>query len=178
MMAPPPDRNRPPLALTRFIEEQYPWVEGALVLYTGDRAAAQDLAQETFARVCQHWDRVERMDAPGPWVHRVAMNLAHSSHRRRGAERRARDRALARGDGLDRSAPDAGVETADALRTALLRLPQRERAVVVLRFYADLPVDDTASVLGIPPGTVKTITRRAVATLRESGLLTEVTIDE
>ena len=79
MMAPRRDRTQPPLALVRFVEEQYPRVEGALVLYTGDRALAQDLAQDTFARVCQHWDRVERMAAPGPWVHRVAMNLAHSA---------------------------------------------------------------------------------------------------
>jgi RNA polymerase sigma-70 factor (sigma-E family) len=178
MMAPRRDRTQPPLALTRFVEEQYPRVEGALTLYTGDRARAQDLAQETFARVCQHWDRVERMAAPGPWVHRVAMNLAHSAHRRSGAERRATDRAVARGEGLDRTVPADDIEVAGVLRAALRALPERERAVVVLRFYADLSVDETASVLGIPSGTVKTTTRRAVATLRESGLLTEVTIDE
>lgn len=159
------------------MEEQYPRVEGALVLYTGDRLRAQDLAQETFARVCQHWERVERMAAPGPWVHRVAMNLAHSAHRRRGAERRATDRAIARGAGLDLLVAEPDVVVAGALRTALLALPERERAVVVLRFYADLSVEDTASVLGIPSGTVKTTTRRAVAALRESGLLTEVTND-
>lgn len=159
------------------MEEQYPRVEGALVLYTGDRLRAQDLAQETFARVCQHWERVERMAAPGPWVHRVAMNLAHSAHRRRGAERRATDRAIARGAGLDLLVAEPDVVVAGALRTALLELPERERAVIVLRFYADLSVEDTASVLGIPSGTVKTTTRRAVAALRESGLLTEVTND-
>lgn len=178
MMARRTGTGRPPLALARFVEEQYPWVEGSLVLYTGDRALAQELAQETFARVCQHWDRVERMAAPGPWVHRVAMNLAHSAHRRRGAERRATDRAVARGEGIARTAPDAGVEVTEVLRHALLALPERERAVIVLRFYADLSVDDAAAVLGIPPGTVKTTTRRAVATLRESGLLSEVTVDE
>jgi RNA polymerase sigma-70 factor (sigma-E family) len=181
MMAPRTRSSRtggPPLALTRFVEEQYPQVEGALVLYTGDRARAQELTQETFARVCQHWDRVERMDAPGPWVHRVAMNLAHSAHRRRGAERRATERAVARGEGADRPAPDAPLELTELVRAALLGLPERERAVVVLRFYADLSVDETAAALGIPSGTVKTTTRRAMATLRDSGLLTEVSVDE
>jgi RNA polymerase sigma-70 factor (sigma-E family) len=181
MMAPRTRSNRtggPPPALSRFVEVQYPLVEGALTLYTGDRARAQDLAQEAFARVCQHWDRVEQMAAPGPWVHRVAMNLAHSAHRRRGAERRATERAIARGDVLDRPPSEGGVELSTLLRTALLALPERDRAVVVLRFYADLSVDDTAAVLGMPAGTVKTTTRRAVATLRESGLLTEVHVDE
>src|SRR5690349_4541876 len=101
MMAPRSRTARshgPPPALVRFIDEQYPRVEGTLTLYTGDRARAQELTQETFARVCQHWDRVERMAAPGPWVHRVAMNLAHTAHRRQGAERRATERAVARGE--------------------------------------------------------------------------------
>jgi RNA polymerase sigma-70 factor (sigma-E family) len=177
MMARRTNRDTPPLALVRFVEDQYPRVEGALVLYTGDRQRAQDLAQETFARVCQHWDRVERMAAPGPWVHRVAMNLAHSAHRRRGAEQRATERAVAAGAGTDQGVVPVAAEERALLRAALLELPERERAVVVLRFYADLSVDETASVLGIPAGTVKTTTRRAVAALRGSGLVTEVLND-
>jgi RNA polymerase sigma-70 factor (ECF subfamily) len=72
-------------------------------------------------------------------------------------------------------APDAAV--AETIRRALEQLPMELRAVIVLRFYADGSVADTAAVLGIPEGTVKTRTRRALAELRDCGLVetTEVT---
>lgn len=182
MMARRPDRSSaPPPALVRFVDEQYPRVVGAMALYTGDRRAAEDLAQEAFVRLCQHWERVEVMAAPGAWVHRVALNLARSRGRRLGAEHRAMTRVGARpapapdGSSAD---PDHARAAATDIQVALLALPTRERSVVVLRFFADLSVDDTATALGLPAGTVKSTTRRALATLRASGLLTEVTIDE
>jgi DNA-directed RNA polymerase specialized sigma24 family protein len=71
---------------------------------------------------------------------------------------------------------DPDTATAETVRRALRQLPIDLRAVVVLRFYADLSVTDTAAVLRIPEGTVKTKTRRALTGLRDAGLsTTEVT---
>ena len=165
----------PPDDLIAFIGEQYGRVFGALVLYTGDRALAEDLTQETFVRVCRDWSTVAVMAAPGPWTHRVAMNLADSSHRRRGAERRAAARARGRRDHTDVTAlPHGGTD----VRSAVLDLDDDERAVIVLRYFVDLSVDETASTLGIPVGTVKSRSRRAVERLRSSGVLAEELADE
>jgi RNA polymerase sigma factor (sigma-70 family) len=59
------------------------------------------------------------------------------------------------------------------VRQALARLPARQRRAVVLRYYADLSVEDTATAMGCPPGTVKTLCRRAIAALRTMGLEAE-----
>jgi|EndMetStandDraft_5_1072996.scaffolds.fasta_scaffold227533_2 RNA polymerase sigma-70 factor (sigma-E family) len=179
-MSPLPQPS-PPDALVAFVREQHPRVVGTLTLYTGDRHRAEELAQETFVRVCRDWDRIARMNAPGAWVHRVAMNLAHSSHRRSGAERRAHGKLIARGAVVDGSSMvEAGEDPAVAaeVRRAVLALPDGERAVIALRYFADLSVFDTAAALGIPEGTVKTRTRRAIEALRTSGLLVEVSADE
>lgn len=161
----------PPDDLVAFTVDQYDRVRGALALFTGDRRLAEELAQEAFVKVCQHWERVRTMDAPGAWVHRVGMNLAISRARRRRVERRvvAQIGAL-RPDSTPGA--DACVED-DELRRAVLSLPPDDRAALVLRFHTDLSVADTATVLGIPEGTVKTRTRRAVAALRAGGLADE-----
>lgn len=88
--------------------EQYRPLVGALGLYTGDAALAEELAQEALARALLHWDRVGKARSPGAYVHRVAMNLANSHFRRR----RAAGRALARhgpGEQVHRDPPVAEV---------------------------------------------------------------------
>lgn len=155
----------PPDDLAAFYDDQWDRVRGSLVLFTGSRELGEELAQEAFVRVCQRWDQVRTMEAPGAWVHRVGINLAISHGRRRGSERRARRRLEAvRAEVAAPPEPEAGV------RGALLALDIDERAVVVLRFWADLSVKQVAEVLGIPEGTVKTRTRAGLAALRASGL--------
>jgi RNA polymerase sigma-70 factor (sigma-E family) len=159
----------PPDDLAAFYADQYPRVRGALALLTGDRRLAEELAQEAFVRTCQHWEKVRTMDAPGAWVHRVGVNLALSRARRRRTELRV----------VTRRAPDAHAAGADAaladeaLAAALAALPADERATLVLRFHADLSVAQVASALGVPEGTVKTRTRRALATLRAAGVASD-----
>jgi RNA polymerase sigma-70 factor (ECF subfamily) len=167
----------PPVDLVRFLEQQYPRVYGTLALYVGDAGLADDLTQEAFVRLCQRWERVAAMDAPGPWIHRVAMNLAHSAMRRRGAEGRAMARVAATPTAGNERLGD-GVAGALDVRRAVAALPEPERAVIVLRFFADLSVADTATALGIPAGTVKTRTRRAVERLCAGGIEPEVSIDD
>jgi len=155
--------------LAEFYADQYDRVRGALTLFTGDRRLAEELAQEAFVKTCQHWERVRGMDAPGAWVHRVGINLAISRARRRRNEVRVVQRVGAERDAV--AGPADGSLADEALRDALLSLPAEERAVLVLRFYADLPVAEVAAAVGTPEGTVKTRTRRALATLRAGGLV-------
>jgi DNA-directed RNA polymerase specialized sigma24 family protein len=124
-------------ARTRFCIGEYPRLVGALILYTGDRELAVELAQEALARACRHWRRVERMPAPGAWVHRVAINLANSAFARRRAERAVRARLAGLPD------PEAGEITGPdrlEVRGAVGQLPERQRAAIVLRYFVDLPV--------------------------------------
>jgi RNA polymerase sigma-70 factor (sigma-E family) len=160
-------RATPPDDLAAFYVDQFDRVRGSLALVTGDRQLGEELAQEAFVRVCQHWERVRTMDAPGAWVHRVGINLAISRGRRTRSEGRAHRRLRAERP-VDQIASD-GAD--DSLRAALLGLGLDERSVVVLRFYADLSVTQVAGVLGIPEGTVKTRTRTGLAALRAAGLV-------
>jgi RNA polymerase sigma-70 factor (sigma-E family) len=163
-----------PREFVALYEQEHSRLVGALGLLVGDRYLAEELAQEALIRVCRDWEKVRRLDRPAAWLHRVAVNLAMSSHRRRRAEQRMLRRVSTRDSD---TVHDADTATAETVRGALRQLPIDLRAVVVLRFYADLSVTDTAGVLRIPEGTVKTKTRRALAVLRDSGLIntTEVT---
>ena len=93
---------------------------------------------------------------------RVAINLSNSYFRRKAAERKARERL---GSDLGQSTPD--ISDAVAVRQLLAGLPRRQRAVLVLRYYADLSVREVAEVLDIPEGTVKTHTSRGLKVLRK-----------
>lgn len=152
-------------SLRLLCTREYPRLVGALSLYTGDRQLAQDLAQEALARLCAHWGRVHRMDAPSAWLHRVALNLARSSFRARGVARAKAHLLVARAD------DGADVTSAIALRTAVAALPERQRRALVLRYYADLPVRDVARLMHCPQGTVKSLTFQAITSLRTRGLV-------
>src|SRR4051812_3813807 len=151
-----------------FCRELHPRLVGALALHCGDRDVAEELAQETLARVWERWSTVRAMDSPDAWAFRVGFNLATSRFRRAAAERRAR----ARVGPVDDHQPDTA--SALAIRAAVAALPPRQRAAVVLRYFADLSVERTAEVLGCAPGTVKSLTSQAIASLR-AGFDVEVT---
>jgi RNA polymerase sigma factor (sigma-70 family) len=118
---------------------------------------------------------VRKADSPSAWAHRVAFNLAKSHGRRQTTWARVRPRALDRPLG----AVDPDRASVLAVRDALATLPTPQRQALVLRYFADLSVRDTASVMRCPENTVKTHTRRALDALRSSGLLDDaVDIDE
>ena len=135
-------------------------------LLTGDRTDAEDLLQTTLMRVARHWRTAEAR--PSPYATRVLINL--SRDRARQAGRRVAEAAWDEAhEMLPAPGEDLGEQIArrDLLITALGRLPDRQREVLVLRFYADLSVEDTASATGATTGTVKSHTSRALARLRE-----------
>ena len=155
-----------PAAFCRSIRDR---LVGSLTLYCGDRAVAEELAQEALVRVWERWDRVSGMASPEAWTYRTAFNLASSWGRRRSAERRANRRSL-RVTTTHTDDP-AMVET---VRSAVAALPQRQRAVVVCRFYLAMTVAETAEALDCAEGTVKSATHQALATLRTGGLVDDL----
>jgi RNA polymerase sigma factor (sigma-70 family) len=156
-----------------FCHREWPRLVGSLSLFTGDADLAQELAQETLARVCRDWRKVSSLDAPGAWAHRVALNLARSHFRHRAVARR-HDRRLAAAPPFDE--PDSA--TVIAVRVAVARLPPRQRTALVLRYFADLSVAETAETMRCPEGTVKTLTRQAILALRSTGLIGDAGIEE
>ena len=116
--------------------------------YLGDRADADDVAQEAFLRAWQRWPEISRYEDPVAWVRRVAWNLATSRLRRLTTAARVLRRQRP-------PAPQPGAEPDHVALVAALRLlPERQRRVVVLHYIADLPVAEIATGLGVPRGTV------------------------
>ena len=145
-----------------FCAAQFPRLVRGLTFYVGSQPLAEELAQEALLRACDRWEHVRDLDAPGAWCRRVAMNLATSQLRRRQLERRTR-RRLATADHYD----DPDTAAALVVREAVADLPVRQRTAVVLRFVHDLSVRDTADEMGLSDNAVKSLTKRATATLRE-----------
>ena len=142
------------------------------VLLTGDRAAAEDLVQETYERIYVHWPRI-RTGVPEAYARKTLANLAANRWR----TRRRRPAEVALADDHDRPTPDGSEDYAvrHELLAALQTLPPRQRAVIVLRYYEDLTETQTAEALGCAVGTVKSQTSRALDRLR---LITEPAILE
>ncbi|HVL38064.1 MAG TPA: sigma-70 family RNA polymerase sigma factor [Fimbriimonadaceae bacterium] len=145
----------------------YPRIVGSLSLMCGDAHLAEELAQDAFAKLCRDWWRVRRMDHPEAWLHKVAINLATSHFRRRGAERRARARLEAR----PTLPNDEDHASSLALRRSVAGLPPRQKAAVVLRYYVDLPFAKVAELLGVTESTAKSLVAKAVERLRADGAL-------
>jgi len=137
----------------------------ALLLAGQDRAAAEDLLQLALERAYRHWARVCRSGEPERYVQRI---LANASNDRWRQVARRRERLLSPGD-ADPLAPDQSdaVAERDFLLRALAALPPRQRTVLVLRYFNDLPEAEIAGALGCSVGTVKSQVSRGLARLRD-----------
>lgn len=139
-------------------------------LLTGDWGQAQDLVQTALIATWRRWDGLQRPDAPFAYVSKVMTTTFLSWRRRRWHGEHPTALLPERAAATD-LAESAAVR--DDVRQALLALPPRQRAVVVLRFLLDLSEAQTAAALGCAPGTVKSQTAKALATLRTSPALLE-----
>lgn len=130
-------------------------------LLCGDWHTADDIVSIALANLYRHWRRVSTMDNIDAYVRRALLRTWLNERRR--PWRRERSFATL----PDR--PSAQPDTTDrlAILALLAELPARRRAVLVLRYYCDLSVEETAAALGCNAGTVKSTTARALATLRE-----------
>lgn len=132
-------------------------------LLTGDPHSAEDLVQSALAKAYGHWGRISTMQAPEAYVRTIMVNEHNSWWRRawRRKERSASDLIA-----LTDAPADPPAEHDDELWQLVLTLPPQQRAAIVCRFYEDLSEAQTAEVLGISVGTVKSHTHRALAQLR------------
>jgi RNA polymerase sigma-70 factor, ECF subfamily len=141
-------------------------------MVSGDRGRAEDAAQEALVRVYQRWSR---LDNPLGYARRTVVNATRDDWRRAERQTRAHDDAglLARFDEVDDI--ETSVLQRDALMSALAGLPHGQRAVIALRYLTELTEAETAAVLQISVGTVKSQTFDALGRLRRT-LDTETTI--
>lgn len=150
----------------RLYQECYRRLVLAAYALTNDLGEAEEITQEAFALAFGRRDTVAAADSPEAWIRTVAINLA----RRRRRRRAMLDRILRRHHSEPEPAP-TGEHL--VLHAAIRALRDEHRCVVVLHYLADLPVDEIASIVDIPVGTVKSRLARARATLAEQ-LRTEV----
>lgn len=138
----------------------------ALLLTGQNRAEAEDLLQLALERAYRHWPRVCESGEPERYVRKILANA--SADRWRRLVRRPERALQASHEGI--SARDEAAEVADRdfLLRALAGLPPRQRAVLVLRYFDDLPEAEIAETLGCSLGTVKSQVARALARLRET----------
>lgn len=129
-------------------------------LIVGDWGLAEEIVQEAFLRFWRSSRALREEHAAPAYVRRTVVNLSRSRIRRRALERRA--------SRTPDAAPPGGAEAHDVdVANALARLAARKRACVVLRYYADLTEAETAEVLGVSIGTVKSQTSKALRQLAE-----------
>lgn len=140
--------------------------------WTGDRALAEDIVQESFLRLVTRVDRIDPRRGVAPWLYRVARNRAIDVLRHRKFEapdgRAVLESAAATGEPSDQAAMRA--EDAERVRRALAKLTEREREVLTLRFYGGLTFADIARVVRRPLGTVLWMARRSLGRMR--GMMT------
>ena len=128
-------------------------------LLTRDHALAEDLLQTALTKAWFAWPRLD--DEPEPYVRTIIVNTYATWWRRRWHGERPT------GELPEAVRAEAGLDSRHDLWVALGRLPRRQRAVVVLRFFEDLSEADTAAAMGCSVGTVKSQTFRALAKLRD-----------
>ena len=131
-------------------------------LLTGDRALAEDLAQDAFVKVLGRFRDIRNRDAFWWYLRRTVVNLSRSHFRPRRVERAWLDRQ--RAEETPASVDD--VDERDRMRRALMTLRREQRAAIVLRYFEDLSEAETAEILRIPVGTVKSTVSRGIERLR------------
>lgn len=133
------------------------------LMLTGDRNLSEDLVQEAFVRVASKLSSLRDPGAFNAYLTRAVANLAKSHFRRQQVVTK-HTRTI---DASQLVVEPVDVVTSDAILVALRALPVQQRAVLVLRYFNDLPQDEIAEVLGIALGTVKSQISRGLARLRK-----------
>ena len=158
----PRDRERTDADYVDYVRLRLPWLRRVALLLSRDAHRADDLVQVAITQLYVHWRRIRDLDNLDGYARTVLVRV-YLGERRKWASRVT----------LRPEVPDVPVEPADhagrlAIHQALAGLAPRQRATLVLRFYCDLTVDQTADTLGCSPGTVKSQTSKGLDTLRRA----------
>ncbi|GEJ99620.1 SigE family RNA polymerase sigma factor [Streptomyces sp. NPDC003388] len=154
-------------SFTSYVRARQPVLLRTARSLTANPSDAEDLLQTALAKTYVAWERIEDHRALDGYVRRALLNTRTSQWRKRRVDEFACDElpepepAPGAGDPAERQALH------DAMWRAIARLPARQRAMVVLRYYEDLSEAQTAEVLGVSVGTVKSAVSRALGKLRE-----------
>jgi RNA polymerase sigma-70 factor (sigma-E family) len=137
-------------------------------LMVGDRGDAEDIVQECLLRLARKWPRVRKMEHPGAYARRVMVSLVLDGRHKRA--RRTLELATTAPElaGRNSDQPAASLDARADLIWALRGLSPRHRAVLVLRYFSDLPEAEVAAILGCSVGTVKSSASRALTQLRRT----------
>src|SRR5262245_41497409 len=156
----PPAEPAGPARFEAFFQAEHDRLQRALFLVTGDAQEAEELMQEAFIAVWERWDRVGSMEEPTGYLYRTAMNRFRSRLRR--ASRAAR-RAVGAREGVD---VFAAADERDSVGRALARLPERQRAAIVLTELLGYSSEEAGRILGVKDVTVRSLASQARAALR------------
>lgn len=140
-----------------FFDECFPAVTALARRLTGSAVDAQDVAVEALGRAYANWPKLQKAPWRRAWVLRVTTNLVIGEARR---HRRIPEEPMVSSDASDT------LMVRLALVAALQKLPRRQREAVALRYLADLSEQETASAMGVRPGSVKTHLSRGLSALR------------
>ncbi|GAB3451529.1 SigE family RNA polymerase sigma factor [Actinophytocola sediminis] len=147
---------------TEFFSARFDWARRIAFALCGSWPEAEEIAQAAFVRMYPRWPRIR--DTTVDAYLRTVLTRVFFDSRRRG---RAREQAFA--ELPDQAvAPDHSSDDRDAIHAALMTVPPRQRAVLVLRFIADMSVEQVATTLGCSTGNVKSQSARGLVTLRAS----------
>jgi RNA polymerase sigma-70 factor (sigma-E family) len=148
-----------------FVETASPSLRRTAFLICGDRHKADDIVQETLYKLYLSWPKVRRAENPFAYVRRMIVNAAYDGGRR---PWRREVSVAEMPDQADRRDFAAGHADHNEVLEALRGLGPRQRACVVLRYYEDLSIEQTAELLGCSEGTVKSQAARGLSTLRQA----------
>ncbi|BBH68683.1 RNA polymerase sigma24 factor [Actinoplanes sp. OR16] len=144
-----------------YVAARVPALRRLAYVLTGDGHRADDLVQQTITTLYLKWHRARAADNLDAYV-RTMLVRGYVDEKRLAWSRVRLFRQMPEPDPVQ----DTGAEDREVLRKALKRVPRQQRAVLVLRFFYDLPVEEVAGILGCSAGTVKSHTSRGLAALR------------
>ena len=153
-------------AAEAYLDAALPRLLGVALSLTGHRQDAEDLVQDSVAKVLLSWSKVERASSPDAYVRKIMVNTFLSKRRLRSSTEVISHDTVTSDHHAARPSSDLGFVERDHVWQTLSSLPPRERAVLVLRHYEDLPDAAIADILGCSTGAVRVTAHRAREKLR------------
>lgn len=156
-------RRRDEADFTEFAAAVVGRLRRTAYLMCGDWHRAEDATQDALVRIYRRWDKLNRQHGLNTYAHKVVVSVVLDQAKRPWR----REHATAEPGEQPRADAVGTIDDRQLVITALAEIPAGQRACVVLRHYADLSIEETAQVLGISAGTVKSQTSRGLALLRD-----------